>query len=82
MSETEREITNDKAIQLYFHCSLCVKEKVRSDLEAGWTQLGLQIWCRNHEVNIIHVDFGGNQMKANTSRKITEAEHAATVSPS
>jgi hypothetical protein len=25
-------------------------------LEAGWTPLGFQVWCRRHGVHVIHVE--------------------------
>lgn len=28
-------------------------------LEAGFTEAGLQVWCLRHDVNVVHVDFGG-----------------------
>lgn len=60
---------NDKEIQSFFHCSLCVAGGNPSDLEAGFTPLGIQVWCRRHDANILHVDFEGLQHPANTTRK-------------
>jgi hypothetical protein len=42
-------------------------EKRKPDIEAGWTQLGFQVWCRNHNVNILHVDFEGHKHPANAT---------------
>ncbi len=33
-------------------------------LEAGFTERGLQIWCRRHDVNVCHLDFGGRRLEA------------------
>ena len=33
-------------------------------LDVGFTDVGLQVWCRRHNVNVVHVDFGGNKLKA------------------
>lgn len=33
-----------------------------ADLEAGWTKKGFQVWCKRHELNIIHVDFMGQKV--------------------
>jgi hypothetical protein len=33
-------------------------------LEAGFTALGVQIWCRRHDVNVCHIDFGGRRLEA------------------
>jgi hypothetical protein len=40
-----------------------------SSIEAGWTALGLQVWCKRHEINILHVDFEGQKHPAKTSRE-------------
>lgn len=37
------------------------------ELECGWTKIGLQIRCRKHNLNIIHIDFEGQQHPANTN---------------
>ena len=33
-------------------------------LDVGFTNRGLQVWCRRHDVNVVHVDFDGNRLKA------------------
>ena len=38
-----------------------------SQLEIGWTRLGIQVWCRRHELNILHMDFEGHKHPARTS---------------
>ena len=35
-----------------------------SMLDVGLTDIGLQVWCRRHDVNVVHVDFGGQKLKA------------------
>lgn len=30
-----------------------------SRLDAGFTDRGLQVWCRRHDRNVCHVDFDG-----------------------
>jgi len=60
---------NEKAIESFFHCALCVAGGKRSDLEAGLTPIGIQVWCRTHDANIVHVDFEGAKHPANTTRK-------------
>jgi hypothetical protein len=66
-------IPNTKEIRAFMHCSLCLKEEKPQSIEAGWTPLGFQVWCRNHDCNIIHVDFDGTQHGANTTRAVPEA---------
>jgi hypothetical protein len=28
-------------------------------IEAGWTEVGFQVWCKRHNVNILHIDLAG-----------------------
>ena len=28
-----------------------------SRYDVGFTMAGLQVWCRRHEINIVHIDF-------------------------
>lgn len=37
-------------------------------LEIGSTQYGFQVWCRRHDVNVIHADFEGKKITANMTR--------------
>lgn len=69
-------ISNQKEIVLYLHCSSCLEDlpddmapQQWQDLEVGWTQEGLQVWCRRHDVNVIHINFEGNVHPANTTRE-------------
>lgn len=48
----------------YIHCGKCLHERPEAtspaewaDLEFGFTERGLQIWCRRHECNLVHIDF-------------------------
>ncbi len=68
--------TNENQISAYMHCSECLKSKPDDQspadwarLEVGWTPIGLQVWCKRHEMNVIHVDFEGQCHPADTSRK-------------
>jgi len=63
----------DNNIKLYFHCNLCLEEIPEGQspqewgrLEAGWTIEGLQIWCKRHDVNVLHIDFEGVKHPATT----------------
>lgn len=58
---------NDKAIAAFFHCTRCLTRGARQNLEAGFTQLGIQIWCAACDSNIVHVDFEGHQHPANAT---------------
>lgn len=70
-------IPNTNEIGLYFHCQQCLAEKPvhmspkdYSAIQAGFTPIGLQVWCNRHECNIVHIDFQGMKHPANlTARK-------------
>lgn len=51
-------------IAAYIHCSECIKTKPSgvpprewAQLEVGYTADGIQIWCRRHEWNIVHIKW-------------------------
>ncbi|MBT8470697.1 MAG: hypothetical protein HKN10_18250 [Myxococcales bacterium] len=33
-------------------------------LDVGFSPVGLQVWCRRHSVNVVHLDFGGHRLPA------------------
>ena len=33
-------------------------------LDVGFTCIGIQVWCRRHHANVVHVDFEGKKLKA------------------
>lgn len=60
-------VSND--IVTFFHCRQCLGElpegvspREWAQLEVGWTKLGFQVWCRRHEINVIHTDFRGQKI--------------------
>ena len=59
-------------IDSYIHCSLCLKDSgddpYTQKLEVGWTKWGIQLWCREHNVNMIHMDFEDMKHPADTTR--------------
>jgi hypothetical protein len=76
MASTKKKVTSipeTNEIQLYFHCRRCLIEKPDGmapndyrQLDVGWTAIGLQVWCRRHECNIVHIHFEGQQHPAAT----------------
>lgn len=61
-------------ITAYMHCVQCIAEKPGdisprdwARLEMGWTPAGFQVWCTRHDLNVLHVDFEGQQHPANTN---------------
>jgi hypothetical protein len=66
-----RPIPETNCIQMYFHCRRCLAEmppgtspREFARLECGWTEIGFQVWCKRHQINIVHVDFEGQQHPA------------------
>ncbi len=64
LRSTQKSPAND--IQRFLHCAKCGDERPDDvspcdyqQIEVGWTEKGLQVWCRRHEMNIIHIDFEG-----------------------
>lgn len=69
--------TADNHIMSYLHCGQCLnefKEGAESTIghspqsyasyEFGWTEAGLQVWCKRHDCNVVHIDFEGQQHPA------------------
>lgn len=57
-------LSREKVIVQYIHCAKCVKEipegvspKDFQSVEVGFTVEGLQVWCKRHQINIVHIDF-------------------------
>ena len=64
--------SNTRQISLYLHCARCLEDvpdrmapRQWQDLEVGWTNDGLQVWCKRCDVNVIHIDFEGTKHPAN-----------------
>ena len=73
----EKEM-NEENIEMYIHCGLCIEENKDnedespqewSNYDVGWTQQGLQIWCWKHNANVLHLDFEGRKIKADSTRR-------------
>jgi len=67
----KKRIPVTNKILMYMHCKKCLKDlpagqspRGYAAIEAGWTKLGLQLWCKRHEKNILHVDFEGHKHPA------------------
>ena len=58
-------------IVTFIHCKTCLDEFYHTDkgtglspreyaqVEVGFTNPGVQVWCKRHEVNVMHIDFEG-----------------------
>jgi len=63
----------------YLQCKLCLEEvseivqrtkqsqspALYTRFDVGFTPIGLQVWCRRHEINVVHIDFEGIVHPAN-----------------
>lgn len=70
----------DNHIEMYMHCSRCIDEIPEGEspadfqrLDIGWTTDGFQVWCKRHNINVMHVDFEGTQHPALTSAPSEES---------
>ena len=70
-------LTVDNEIVMFLHCGRCLAEKPEgtsprewASLEVGWTQLGIQVWCKRHECNVLNVDFEGKKHPANVGARL------------
>ncbi|MFH1392043.1 MAG: hypothetical protein ABIH20_07055 [Candidatus Diapherotrites archaeon] len=59
--------SNQNEIKQYFHCEKCLKElppgkspEEWQQIETGFTDKGVQVWCKRHDTNIIHIDLEGH----------------------
>ena len=58
-------IPEKKHIEQFMHCGMCLRESgddpYQQQLEVGWTIHGIQVWCRRHDANIMHISFEGSR---------------------
>ena len=33
-------------------------------LDVGFTDIGIQVWCRRHDANVVHINFNGQKLEA------------------
>jgi len=71
-----RPIPTTNEIRQFFHCRRCADKLPvgRSPaewarLEIGATPLGIQVWCRRCDINVIHIDFEGQKHPAEMRRR-------------
>lgn len=43
-----------KEIVSFVHCRECVRSGEKSQLEVGMTPHGVQVWCRRHNLHVVH----------------------------
>jgi hypothetical protein len=70
-----KRVSNTLEIKAFIHCAMCLMDMPAgqspqgwSRLDVGWTQWGLQVWCRRHECNVCNIDFEGAVHPAETTR--------------
>lgn len=62
----------------YVACSKCSDDVAKLDppqslqdyaqIDVGFTDWGVQVWCRRHKANIVHIDFQGQKLPADFRR--------------
>ena len=57
-------IENGLQIEANIYCEACQRERPDcitpqkwSRLDVGWTENGLQVWCRRHDCNVLQIDL-------------------------
>ena len=62
---------SENEIVSFFHCKKCsadippgMSPSDYQDIEVGSTEIGLQVWCKRHDENIVHIDFEGHDHPA------------------
>ncbi len=78
-------VTNE--IKAFFHCAHCMPDlpvgmspQQWASLEVGWTMLGLQVWCKRCDMNVMHIDFEGVRHPANLDgREPSQADEGNVV---
>ncbi len=87
--------TNANSMTAYIHCKLCLKEiadgvpdtdaddgispRDYQMLEAGWTDDGVQVWCRRHDVNVCHVMVKDGKIEIDGTRSLRPNEKMPIV---
>ena len=73
--------SSDNCIEAFVHCDNCLSDcphgkspRQWASLEVGFTEIGLQVWCKRCEMNVMHIDFEGQQHPASTSRNLRYGE--------
>lgn len=66
------------SIDNYIACQKCADElaglsppqslQEYAQIDVGFTALGVQVWCRRHQTNIVHIDFQGHRLPADFRR--------------
>ena len=53
-------------IKMFFHCATCLPNKPDgvspaewSSLQAGWTDIGMEIWCKRCNKSVAHFTLAG-----------------------
>ena len=70
-----RPLPHGMSIGTFFNCGLCLAELPDGQspeeydyLNIGLTPWGIQVWCRRHDCNVVHIDFEGQNHPAWTYR--------------
>lgn len=66
------------SITQYVVCAKCADELATLEppqslqeygtMDVGFTDFGVQVWCRRHKANIVHIDFQGQKLPADFRR--------------
>ena len=72
-----RLVPNSKQIRMFLHCRNCYGDcppgtspEEWQSVEVGWTKIGIQVWCRRCNTNIVHVDFESRKHPVNMAARV------------
>lgn len=73
MTEAQKDLSSlFRRIKQPIVCSRCSDEVMEGragevsmadymKFDVGFSEIGLQVWCRRHDANVVHIDFEGRQ---------------------
>ncbi len=67
-------IPDTNEIKSFIHCKECLdslseEESYHQWIEIGFTEIGIQVWCRLHNINIVHIDFEGQKHQSQQNKR-------------
>ena len=70
---------NSNQISAYLHCRQCIEGNLPPNIGVGWTDAGIQVWCENHDINVINIDFEGACHPADITSGNSAHDHLAEL---
>jgi hypothetical protein len=79
-------------ISAYVHCAFCLAEWVElpsgsgsmadyARFELGFTDVGFQVFCRRHRMNVLNIDFDGHKLPVRVDAELPGGRALPTYVP-